>query len=138
MALGESLLSQIQLIETSIRERKEFRFTVDRDPLRQDLIVQTRLDLLAEWEAMVRAMMRLSAVLIDDTGSDHRAMIAWNGLNNVVSVGDVLNNRRITGISSSSVTYVEGGRRGEMTLQPVPPRPAQLDTRSRAERSFNW
>jgi hypothetical protein len=136
MALDAALLNQIQQIEESIRERKDFRFTVNRDPLRQDLIVQTRLDLLHEWEQMVRRMMRLSATYFDESGNQI-AMIAWNGTDNVVRIGDVLNNRRITGISENSVTYTEAGSTGTMNLQPVPPRPVQLDSRQRSERAGN-
>jgi len=49
IALDETLLSQIQSIEHSIKDRKSFNFTVTKDPLLQDLIVKTRLDLQKQW-----------------------------------------------------------------------------------------
>ena len=129
LALSPELLEQITQIEDSIKERKEFRFTVRRDPLKQDLIVQTRLDLLKEWEEMVRRMMRLTAVIEDETGGKS-AIISWNGKNNRVEVGDVLNNKRITRIEMDRVEYSEGGMRGVFIPQKVPPRPVPLETRN--------
>jgi hypothetical protein len=88
------------------------------------------MDLIAEWEEMVRQMMRVSATFIDSEGN-RKAIIAWNGLNNVVGIGDVLNNRRIVEINDASIAYTEGGRRGVIALQPIPQRPAELNPRHR-------
>jgi hypothetical protein len=129
LALSQELLNQITQIEDSIKERKEYRFTVRRDPLKQDLIVQTRLDLLLEWEEMVRRMMRLTAVIEEESG-EKSAIISWNGRNNRVQIGDVLNNKRITSIEMDRVEYSEGGMRGVLIPQRIPPRPAQIDTRN--------
>ena len=136
LALDSALMNQIQQIEDSINDRKEFVFTVLRDPLKQDLIVQTRLDLLREWEEMVRRMMRLSAVLIDNDGNQ-TAIIVWNGRNNSVKVGDVLNNRRITNITLDRVEYIEGGQRGYMVRQAIPPRPVPARNTPRQFRAEN-
>jgi len=127
LSLSQELLDQIAQIEDSIKERKEFRFTVKRDPLKQDLIVQTRLDLLKEWEEMVRRMMRLTATI--DDGESQRAIIEWNAKSNVVVVGDILNNKRITHISADFVEYTEGGMRGTLVPQSIPPKPEQLQGR---------
>ena len=137
IALDASLLNQIQQIEDSIRERKDFKFTVNRDPLKQDLVVQTKLDLMKEWEEMVKRMMRLTATFKDSQGNQ-KAMIAFGGKENVVGVGDVLNNKKITNITLDKVYFTEGGNQGHLTLQPIPPRPAQIDPKQSAERSYNW
>ena len=137
LGLDQALLDQIKQIEMSIRDRKDFRFTVDRDPLKQDLVVQTQLDLLREWEAMVRRMMRLSSVFIDSEGNE-TAVIVWNGRNNTVRVGDTLNNKTITRITLDRLYYTEGGRAGTIIRQPVPPRPTAPDTRGRNDRLENW
>ncbi|MCL1826879.1 MAG: hypothetical protein FWG20_02455 [Candidatus Cloacimonetes bacterium] len=124
-ALSPELLDQIAQIEDSIKERKNYRFTVRRDPLKQDLIVQTRLDLLKEWEEKVKRMMRLTAIIGED--ENQRAIIEWNAKSNVVAVGDVLNNKRITRIGVNEVDYIENGIKGTFVPQPVPPKPVQLD-----------
>ena len=126
LALSEELLERITQIEESIQERKQFRFTVRRDPLKQDLIVQTRLDLLKEWEEMVRRMMRLTAIIEDDMGNQ-KAIIAWDAKNTVVGVGDIINNKRITRITDDRVEYTEAGKTGTLTPQPIPPKPPQLE-----------
>jgi len=96
------------------------------------------MDLIAEWEEAVRRMMRVTAILLDESEGNHKAIIVWNGRNNEVRIGDVINNRRITGITQSSVTFTEAGRRGEMPLQAVPPRPANIDGRQRSDSQFSW
>jgi len=127
VALDSELMKQIEQIEQSIRARKDFRFTVNRDPLKQDLIIQTRLDLLKEWEDRVRRMMRLSAVFTDTEGNN-KAIIVWNGENNVVAPGDMLNNHLITKINAEQVEYEFNGRKGYLQPQPVPPKPVELQT----------
>jgi len=127
MKLSDDLLAQIHQIDESISERKEFRFRVTRDPLRQDLIVQTRLDLLAEWEAMVRRTMRLSAI-IDDSEGNRAATIEYQGKSNLVRVGDTLANRRFTRIDTQErrLYYTDNGVSGYMVEQKVPPKPANV------------
>ncbi len=136
-AIDEGLLNQIQQIEESIKERKVFVFTVNKDPLRQDLIVQTKLDLQKQWADMVRSMMRLTAILKDSEGTQ-KAMIAFGGQTHLVQIGDVLNNKTITSISSDKVYFEEDGKIGFLTVEPIPPKPVQLDQNRSSTPEYNW
>jgi len=140
MKLSDELLAKIQQIDESISERKEFRFRVTRDPLKQDLIVQTRLDLLAEWEAMVRRTPRLSAIY-DDHEGNRVADIDYDGKMNTVKAGDVIANRRVTRIDTTEkkLYYVENGVSGQMVESKVPPKPAAIATpTATAKNEYNW
>jgi hypothetical protein len=132
IALNETLLERIHQIDNSITERKEFRFTVRRDPLKQDLIVQNRMDLLAEYEAMLRRLMRLSTVIEDNMGNSV-AIIEYQGRQNVVKVGDTLGNRRFTNIdlANKRAYFTEGGVSAHLVVTRVPPPPAELDSSNR-------
>jgi len=139
LALDDELLAKIQQIDESISERKEFRFRVTRDPLKQDLIVQTRLDLLAEWEAMVKRTMRLSSMIEDNQGN-RLALVEYEGKSNMIKVGDTLGNRRFTSLDFTNrrLYYTENGITQYMVESKVPPKPVQLESRSAAATSYNW
>jgi type II secretory pathway component PulC len=133
LAIDGDLLAKIHQIDESISERKKFRFTVRRDPLRQDLIIQTRMDLLAEWELMVRNMIRLTSI-VDMQDGTVVAVIEHGGKRNVVKVGESVSNRRITRIDvpNRRVYFNDGNREGYMVEQGIPPKPAELRGMSRA------
>ncbi len=136
IAMDETLLAQIQSIEHSISDRKSFNFTVTKDPLLQDLVVKTRLDLQKQWEEMVASMMRLSATFTDSFGRK-KAMIAFDGKNNLVSVGDVIGGRKITDITNDKVYFTENGYKGFLEVQKIPPKPVELDE-TKKEKQYNW
>jgi len=136
IALDEQLLSQIKGIETSINDRKGFVFTVVKDPLLQDLIVKTRLDMQKQWEDMVASMMRLSATFVDSKGV-RRAIIDYQGRNNTVAVGDVIAGRKIVEIQDSRVYFVENGYRGFIDVSKIPPKPEILNE-AKSENQYNW
>jgi len=136
-AIDAGLLKQIQQIEESIKQRKEFVFNVAKDPLKQDLIVQTKLDLQKQWEDMVRSMMRLTAVLKDSEGTQ-KAMIAFGGKTHLVKIGDVLNNKKITKISTDKVYFEENGHTGHLVVQPIPPKPTKLQEQGSGTPEYNW
>lgn len=137
LALDQNLLNQIQQIEESITERKNFKFTVEKDPLKQDLIVQTRLDLRKQWEDMVRSMMRLTATF-KDSENRQKAMIAFGGKDHIVEVGDVINNKKITRITFDEVYFQEGGHTGVLKVEPIPPKPVQLERSVNPALEYNW
>ncbi len=85
MALSEELLQQIKQIETSISDRQSFVFLVKKDPLEQNLIVKTKVDLEKEWQAKVNSIMRLAATFIAD--DSQWATIEYKGKSNVYKVG---------------------------------------------------
>ncbi|HPM02761.1 MAG: hypothetical protein KA886_03565 [Candidatus Cloacimonetes bacterium] len=136
IALDETLLSQIQSIEHSISDRKSFNFTVTKDPLLQDLIVKTRMDMQKQWEETVANMMRLSATFTDSKGQK-KAMIAYQGKNHMVSIGDVIGGRKITDISSGKLSFTQNGYQGTIGVEKIPEKPAELDE-DKKEKQYNW
>lgn len=136
IALDEQLLVQIQGIEHSINDRKNFSFTVTKDPLLQDLIVKTKMDMQKQWENMIASMMRLSATFIDSKGV-RRAIIDYQGKNNTVGVGDYIAGRKIIEIDASRVYFLENGYKGFIDVSKIPPKPEILDE-VKSENQYNW
>ncbi len=136
MALDDQLLEQIQQIEESINDRKEFKFTVIKDPLEQNLIVRTRVDLELEWRKKVDAMMRLAATYIDEHGNK-KAAIAYKGKTDIYGIGDQINSNRITDIQSGKITLTSQGRQSVLELKPLPPKPALIDERA-SKQEYIW
>jgi hypothetical protein len=126
LSVNDSLMSTIQEIEKSIQDRKSFMFTVTKDPLKQDLIVQDKIDLLAQWQNRVRNMVRLAGTLIDEHGK-RTAIISYQGTDSRYYVGDYVAGRKIEDIQNGKVLYVANGQKGVMTLEPIPPKPAELE-----------
>jgi translation elongation factor EF-Ts len=137
MAIDQDLLAQIQQIEESISDRKEFLFTVTRDPLEQNLIVRTRVDLEQEWRKKVEEMIRLAATYIDEHGNK-KAAIAYQGKTNVYTVGDYIEQNRIAEIETGRITLVHQGIEQVLELKPIPPKPAQIDDRARRTQEYIW
>ena len=137
MAIDAELLSRIQQIEESISDRKGFLFTVTRDPLEQNLIVRTRVDLELEWRQKVEAMIRLAATYIDEHGN-RKAAIAYRGKTEVYAVGDYIDQNRIAQIETGRITLVHRGVEQTLELKPIPPKPAQIDDRSRRTQEYIW
>lgn len=136
MAIDAQLIDQIQQIEHSIRDRMDFVFTVTRDPLEQNLIVRTRVDLEQEWRRRVEEMIRLAATYIDEDGN-RRAAIAYRGETRLYGVGDYIDNNRIVDIDVGKITLLYQGRQNTLELKPIPPKPAQIDDRSRTQ-EYIW
>ena len=136
MAIDAQLLDQIQQIEHSIRDRMDFIFTVTRDPLEQNLIVRTRVDLEKEWRRQVEEMMRLAATYVDEDGN-RRAAIAYQGKTRLYGVGDYIDRNRIVDIDVGTITLMYQGRQNVLELKPIPPRPAQIDDRTRTQ-EYIW
>lgn len=136
LALDQSLLEQIQQIEESIQDRKEFVFTVFHDPLEQNLIVRTRVDLEAEWRRKIESMMRLAATFVDEFGN-RKASIAYRGAINIYGVGDRIDGKTILEIEQRRIKLRENGFTKELSVEPIPPRPVHLDDRTR-EQEYIW
>jgi len=126
ISVNEELMKQIQTIESSIEDRKMFSFNVPTDPLRQDPVIKDKMDRLQEWENMINNMVRLAATFIDEDG-EKVAIIAYQGRSGLYHVGDVVAGRKIEDIRSGRVTYSIGGTRSDMTVQPIPPKPADIE-----------
>ena len=129
LSVNEELLTKIKTIESSIEDRKTFTFNVPNDPLRQDPVIKDKLDRLQEWENMVRNMVRLAATFVDED-NETVAIIAYHGSSGIYRVGDVVAGRKIVGIDNGIVYYTINGVRSSMTIQPIPPKPVDLETGS--------
>lgn len=136
MAIDEQLLDQIQQIEHSIRDRMDFVFTITRDPLEQNLIVRTRVDLEEEWRRKVEQMIRLAATYVDEFDNRHAA-IAYQGEINLYNVGDYIENSLIVDIKAGEITLSYQGHENTLLLEPIPPKPAQIDDRTRTQ-EYIW
>lgn len=136
MAIDQQLLEQIQQIEHSIRDRMDFIFTVTRDPLEQNLIVRTRVDLEQEWRRKVEAMIRLAATYIDERGQK-KAAIAYRGKTELYGIGDYIEQNQIIDIDTGRITLLYRGREQSLEITPIPPKPVQIDQRARTQ-EYIW
>jgi len=138
MALGQDLLTEINNIEYSINARKLFVFTVEKDPLEQDLIVKTKTDILEDWKQQVKNMIRLTSTIIPEEG-DKVASFAYQDKNTEYKIGEKIAGRKITDIQNGSVDYIYNGKTGVFKLQPIPPKPAVIrDKKNRKQVEYNW
>lgn len=148
MALGEKLLNQIQEIDSSIKDRKNFTFTVEKDPLEQNLIVKTKKDLEKQWREKVESMIRLEMTIIPEIG-DKKAAITHQGTTTLYGIGDEfeLGNEfgdgakgKIKDIQPGMITYTYRGKDFDMKLSKIPPKPSKLKTErnTKSNREYNW
>ncbi len=126
LSVNDSLMATIQNIEKSIQDRKSFIFTVTKDPLKQDLIVQDRIDLLQQWQNMVKNMVRLAGTFIDADGK-RTAIISYQGKDTRYYVGDYVAGRKIEEIQNGKIVFIANGQKGTMILEPIPPKPVELE-----------
>lgn len=139
IALGEKLLGQIKNIETSIQDRKEFSFGVQKDPLEQNLIVRTREDLEEQWRLRIENMVRLESTIIPEHGKK-RAAIAYKGSTKIYTVGDSFVKGKIIDIKKGEITYLYNGRKGKIKVTKLPEKPKAIkkNNKSRKNREYNW
>jgi len=138
LALSEKLLKQIQDIEASIKDRKSFIFSVEKDPLEQNLIVKTIKDLEKQWREEVGKMIRLESTIIPESG-DRLASIAHNGESNTYKIGDEFMGRKIVSIGSGELGYTYRGTNGTLTVTELPPKPEAIDNSNKKRSNIpNW
>ena len=140
IALSDDLLKKIQSIEKSIVDRKKFVFTVEKDPLEQNLIVKTQKDLEKQWREEVERMVRLESTIIPVNGQK-MASIAYNGKSYLYKIGDTfVNGKKIIDIQEGEVRYSFQGVNKVMNLQKIPARPAEITKKvsSNKQRAYNW
>lgn len=136
ISVNEELMNKIKTIESSIQDRKLFAFNVPTDPLRQDPVIKDRLDRLQAWENMIANMVRVAATFINED-NEKCAIISYQGKSGVYRIGDVIAGRRIEDIQEQQVIYTSGGVRSIMVVQPIPPKPADIDQSSNIT-DFNY
>jgi hypothetical protein len=134
--LDEDLLKQIHSIEQSIEDRKLFQFTVQKDPLKQDLIVQDKKDKLKIWQERVSNMIRLAGTTIDEDGNS-MAIIAHQGITHYYKKGDEIAGRKIVDIQEGKLIYTKNGVEGIMVKESIPPKPVEIQEKS-ATTEYNW
>lgn len=138
LALSDELLGQIQSIEQSIKDRKEFVFTVTKDPLEQNLIVKTKQDLEEQWREEIKSMVRLESTLITENG-EKMAVIAHDGKSSMYNVGDSFKYGKITDIRDGEITFAYNGRTGTLETTKLPPKPVEIQTKAgKSLREYNW
>lgn len=141
MDLGDELLSQIQKIEFSIQDRKQFVFTVTKDPLEQNLIVRTIKDLELQWREQVENMVRLESTIVPEKGKT-QAVISYKGETKIYRVGDKFAKGTITEIRQGELSYKNNGISGVMQIEKLPDKPAVIQKKStknkNSELDYNW
>ncbi len=136
ISVNEELMNKIKTIESSIKDRKMFTFNVPTDPLRQDPVIKDRLDRLQAWENMVANMVRVAATFINED-NEKCAIISYQGKSDIYRIGDIIAGRHIVDIQEQQVIYTSGGVRSIMVVQPIPPKPADIDE-SKNITDFNY
>lgn len=138
LALDDELLAQIKNIESSIQDRKDFTFTVQKDPLEQNLIVKTIKDLQAQWRYKIENMVRLESTIIPEIG-EKRAAIAYKGVTRIYKKGDEFVKGKITDIKNGSVTYNYRGTEGTIKVKKLPEKPKEIQVNKQDKnRQYNW
>ena len=138
LALSEKLLDQIQSIEESIKDRKSFVFTVNKDPLEQNLIVKTIKDLEKQWREEVEKMIRLESTVITESG-ENLASIAHKGESNLYRVGDEFLGRKITRIEQGKINYTYRGTKGVLFVKELPAKPEAIENNNKKSKNIpNW
>lgn len=139
LALGEELLNNIHNLENSIKERKDFVFTVTKDPLEQNLIVKTIQDLEQQWKQKVESMVRLESTIVPQDG-EKKAVISYQGETKIYGVGDTFAKGKITEIRSGEISYLANGKTLTMKIQKLPEKPASIKQsgKNNKTREYNW
>ena len=138
IALDDELLARIHNIEGSIKERKQFIFTVEKDPLEQNLIVKTKQDLVNQWKEKVESMVRLQSTLIAETGEKF-ATISHEGVDKVYRIGENFILGKIMDIRDGEITYKNKNKTLVLRVEKLPEKPKEIVNESRDKtRDFNW
>ncbi|MBN2461638.1 MAG: hypothetical protein JXB60_08520 [Candidatus Cloacimonetes bacterium] len=138
IALSDELLGKIQNIENSIQDRKQFVFTVRKDPLEQNLIVKTKKDLEKQWIEQVEEMVRLQSTMITENGEKY-ATISHRGENKIYRIGDSFTYGKITDIREGEIVYNNGGKSKILQIEKLPEKPHAIkEETSKKTREYNW
>ncbi len=122
--ISPELKKEIQDIEQSIQDRKDFVFTVVKDPLEQNLIVKTIVDIEKQWKKEVEGTIRLTGTYL--VSGEKIATIEYQGVRNDYHVGDMFEGRKIVDILKGKILYERGGKQGSLELAPMPEKPKAL------------
>lgn len=134
----EDLKQKIAQIDESIGERKDFVFEMQkgqRDPLEQNLIVKTKVDLERQWREMVESQMRLAGTMEID--GVKLALFEYKGRTQWVEEGGQYEGFTIQEVTDGSVQLALANRTRTLNATPVPEKPSVLKEDDSA-RELNW
>jgi hypothetical protein len=142
MGLSPTLKDQIERIDASIKDRKQFLFTAYRDPLEQNLIVKTKIDLEKQWKDMVNAMVRVTAIY--SVNGQKAASISYAGKSHYIRVGQkfgpgegFLSGGELVDVRDDRIVYRQNGNTASLPLRGLPPKPKEL-TGQKTTVEQNW
>jgi hypothetical protein len=142
MGLSSTLKDQIERIDASIKDRKQFLFTAYRDPLEQNLIVKTKIDLEKQWKDMVNSMVRVTAIY--SINGQKAATISYGGKSHYIRVGQkfgpgegFLSGGELVDVKDNRIVYRQNGNIATLALRPLPPKPKEL-TGQKSTVDQNW
>ena len=132
------LTLEINKIDKSIKDRKNFVFTVTKDPLEQHLIVKTKKDLEKQWLKEVKNMYRLEYTMIAEDGTK-LAAVAHGGKTKIYKIGDDFLNGKVLDIQNGKMVYSYYDTKKVMKVKKIPPKPVELlDSKHRKNNEINW
>ena len=138
IALSEELLGKIENIEKSIHDRKQFVFSVAKDPLEQNLIVKTKKDMELLWREEVENMVRLESTIIPENG-DKLATVSYKGSTKMYKIGDDFIKGKVTEILPGELFYSYKGSTVSLKTQKIPPKPVEISSKkAKKSREYNW
>ncbi|MCD4829540.1 MAG: hypothetical protein K8R90_08965 [Candidatus Cloacimonetes bacterium] len=136
VGISDDLKNEIKQIETSIQDRKNFVFTVTKDPLEQNLIVKTIVDYEMQWRREVESQVRLAGTYITHSGQQ-LATIEHKGIRTNYHVGDAFEFGTISSIQKGKIVFQNNGYQGVLEISPIPEKPAILQT-DETSTDLNW
>ena len=122
--ISSELKKEIEDIEQSIQDRKDFAFTVVKDPLEQNLIVKTIIDIEKQWKKEVESMIRLTGTYV--LNNERIATIEYHGVRTDYRIGEKFEGRTIVDIQPGKILYKHGNYEGSLELAPIPEKPKAL------------
>ncbi len=138
VALKKDLLEKINQIDKSIKDRKNFVFTVTKDPLEQHLIVKTKKDLERQWREEIKKMVRLQYTLISEDGTK-MAAVSHKGKTKIYKIGDTFFHGKVLDIKNGEMIYSYYDTKKVLKVQKIPPKPTELlDSKQKKNIEINW
>jgi len=120
------LRETVDKLEADLRKRLTETFELDCDPLDLTRVIKTKkfIAKLGLETQETEGRMRLAATVV---GKNSSAIVKFRGRSNMLSVGDKLDNYKVTYISKNMVRLVRGGEVLELKTEKAPDTIAELE-----------
>lgn len=131
VGLGKELLSLVETLESRIGARNAHEAKIDIDPLKISRIVRggsSEAALRQEYRESA-GKLRLSCTIL--SGGRATAIIKFKGESQVLSVGDLIDNKRVTLIDAKRVVLDDNGREMVLFNTPEPIAESKYNPRTR-------